>query len=127
MNLRLKDWAHVKKVSNQELAQILGVSRSAISQLWRDKMNLSVKSVMKLLTYDQEMCARWLLLGYGAMFKTGAESCGHEQWMIDRDLQIKTMGETYRFYKEKSVNTIKDLERIIDAKNEIINLLKTNK
>lgn len=125
INSRLREWMEVKRYSNNDLAEWTGISRSAVSQIMRDKMNLSVETITKILTANPELCPSWFLMGRNGM------DCSHNSTSDSID-EVRVMNEERNLRLRKDIDRIEanhkkhvsDLERLLSAKEEIIGMLK---
>lgn len=111
INLRVREFAEYKRIKQKELGEILEVSRGSVSQALIDKSNFTQKSLSILVDRFPELNARWLLTGKGQMLVGGEIEKGDGDCLLCEE-------------KEKR---IAELERTIQAKDEIIRLLKEPK
>ncbi|MBT3243293.1 MAG: helix-turn-helix domain-containing protein [Bacteroidetes bacterium] len=104
-NQRVRQWMQANRFAGKELAMWAGISKSAVSQVLNGRTGISLKSIQNILEVHKELNARWLLTGEGEMYysQTGSNSK----------------------YETKD-KIISEMERIIEAKDEIIKLMKQN-
>ena len=125
INSRLREWMELNRYSNNDLVEWAGISRSAVSQIMRDKMNLSVETLIKIFSINKKLCPRWLLLGEAVM-----DSCDIYQGldmksMHDDNLEtLKRLRNEHNTFKENTLRQIKNLEDLLQAKEDIIKLLR---
>jgi len=102
VNERFREWLRISGSGTKELIMWTGMSKSSVSQIMNDKIWLTTKTIVKILEFNKSLNARWLLTGIGDM-----------DILIEKD----------RNSDDKDA-IIRELNRIIDAKDEIIRLLK---
>jgi len=102
-NQRVRQWMQDNRFAGKELAQWAGISKSAVSQVLTGKTGISLKSIQNILDVHKELNARWLLTGEGEMYYS------------------QTVSNSNQETKDK---IIMEMERIIEAKDEIIKLMK---
>jgi transcriptional regulator with XRE-family HTH domain len=102
-NQRVRQWMQENRFAGKELAQWAGISKSAVSQVLTGKTGISLKSIQNILDVHKGLNARWLLTGEGEMYYSQAVSNAN--------------------YETKD-RIIVEMERIIEAKDQIIKLMK---
>jgi transcriptional regulator with XRE-family HTH domain len=100
---RVRQWMQANRFAGKELAEWAGISKSAVSQVLTGKTGISLKSIQNILEHHKELNARWLLTGEGEMYYKKALSNSNPET------------------KDRIIN---EMERIIEAKDEIIKLMK---
>lgn len=75
---RFKQMRKEKRLSQEEMADILNLSKSAISAVENDKSFVSL-DVMRTLFVDLGVNLNWLIVGKGSMFNANAEQFEQEQ------------------------------------------------
>ncbi len=103
-NQRVRQWMEENRFASKELAEWTGISKSAVSQVLSGKINISVKSLQRILEIHKDLNARWLLTGEGDMY-------------VDEEISHSSI--------EARDRIISEMERIINAKDEIIKLMKS--
>lgn len=125
INSRLREWMELKRFSSKDLAAWTGISRSAVSQIMRDKMNLSVETLIKVFKANPELNASWLLLGTGEKGTVDLNTAerlkeiGDQSEARNKNL-LKELGLARTLFEEHR----QSLERLLTAKEEIIEMLK---
>jgi transcriptional regulator with XRE-family HTH domain len=110
---RLNLFLESKKISTRELADKLGISHAAVSQIRSGKNHMSSKSMYKLFLLYPELCPRWFIQGTGHMF-------------CEEHLSEKALANVSS--KDEEINSLKEALKakteLLEAKEEIIQLLK---
>jgi plasmid maintenance system antidote protein VapI len=113
---RLNLFLDSKKVSNKELAGLLGVTHSAISMVRNGKNNLSSQMLVKLMELYPDLCPKWLITGKGDMV------CD-----LHKDQQQLEVSRSQSSQIQRLREQLEAKETLLKAKDEIIALLKQNR
>lgn len=73
MNDRIILLMKVKNLSAAEIADEIGVQRSAVSHLLSGRNNPSLGFMQKILEHYPDVRAEWLIMGHGSMFVSSEE------------------------------------------------------
>lgn len=111
---RVNQFIKFKRIRQTELGEILELSRGTINQALNEDSNFTTKSLVRLAEHFPELSARWLLTGKGTMMSDGNTS----------EIQESSECKALRSRIEDLENTIQSMSMTIDAKDEIIGLLK---
>ncbi|RDC64634.1 helix-turn-helix domain-containing protein [Adhaeribacter pallidiroseus] len=67
---RLKEFRKLKKMSGEDLGEVIGVGRGQISHIENDKTLPTLEGFIKLLNAFPELDGHWLACGVGEMIRT---------------------------------------------------------
>jgi transcriptional regulator with XRE-family HTH domain len=116
---RTKLFLESTKLTQQEVGDMVGLTKQGVSSFTRGKTNPPLDVLEKILLKYPELNARWLLTGEGHMLEEQRKSKTEEEILAflaskkeDCDLCIE---------KDKR---IRELERLIEAKEQVIEVLK---
>lgn len=76
VNQRLKFFAEEKKLTQYRLAKDIGVTPSAINLVFKDRNELRISTVEKILSAYPDLSVEWLVLGRGPMLIESGQSWG---------------------------------------------------
>lgn len=74
MEERIKKFMEYKGISPSELADSIGVQRSNVTHVLKNRNKPSFQFIEKMLQVYPELNAKWLILGSGSMIENSAKS-----------------------------------------------------
>ena len=116
---RIKIFLESTKLTQQEVGDIVGLTKQGVSSFTRGKTNPPLDVLGKILLKYPELNARWLLTGQGHMLEEQRKSKTEEEILAF----LASKKEDCDLCKEKD-KRIREVERLIEAKEQVIEILK---
>ena len=130
---RLKKIKNLYRLKNEELAEILGVSKTALNNYFKDVNSPGTDVMSKLLDHLYEVDGNWLVTGQGEMINSkpkANKSSGHKKYKLHESdkPELKEPEEDYNDYKsllEEKDRRIEELKETIALQNDFIKHLQS--
>lgn len=128
VNQRVRDWFEVQKKKGnlqKDFALKWGLSKQRISQFANGSGSVGLEPVIKILDFDEEINARWLILGEGKMYeplKLETEPSKKKKSRTAHEMDALVLGEKPVKYQTNTglIETAqKALESLIDTTYEL--------
>lgn len=105
INQRVKEWFLFQKKAGKRqnyFAEIWDLSKQRVNQYAKGDGPIGIEPVIKILEFDKELNARWLILGEGAMYDKKEESIDKDSIAIVSELgkQLKIKDDQLNFYQK---------------------------
>lgn len=117
--IRLFEYAESKGLTQQQIADILGISRGIVNNWKAGRNEPEDKRILDIVTNIQDIDANWLIRGYPMQTMSNNQSGSYNINQQGNDNQVADPGSN--IWKER----FEAAERIIREKEEQINILKS--
>lgn len=109
---RLREYLHIRKLTQEEFSQLTGISKQTTNNIAQDKTAPSGDVLVKISKEYKDINLNWLISGEGEMFKF-KEGTGTP---ISSDFNS--------FSKENLISLLHEKNKLVQAKEEIVETLK---
>jgi putative transcriptional regulator len=115
INKRVSEIRKFYKLTQQEFAEICGITRQSVNNIEHDKHTPSSDLVAKILVKYPKLNSRWIVLGEGSMFESKVVDMVNEDAPLYgnnlKDRLIESL-ERYNKYLEQEVERLKSKKDI---------------
>lgn len=122
VNQRVSEWINLMKkkgLSQRKLAEIFERTPQYISELSREKGSCGLNVITKILVFNEELNARWLVLGEGNMYPQD-EKDNTENSIVFKETYIEEQKMLLKKIEETKDSQILDLKGQIEYLKKII-------
>ncbi len=119
INQRVAYWFKKQKesgLSQAKFADLWGISRQTVGQYARENGSIGITPICKILDYDKQLNARWLILGEGSMYNNEVDES--EKTVKEYEITLNNTYITEQKLLLQKLESSKDAQ-IADLKNQV--------